>query len=344
MYSVRKHKPVYLTFMECVGDLEGNKTVEQIIHQRSDSLSTPYHEHKIANPQLFIDSAYVLPEDFSIAKDDLRGKETYLTSNIRSLKNRVEIDVKNKVFEKKADEFEKKVKENEFKVIQIVALFVTVSVFVLNSVKFFTETNDLYGYLSLLSGLAACLVLFNAIFKWLVTWGIHKNVLPKNSVIDKTLKMIIDHKTGKSLITILILVVLVILTFLLFMGNQGVIVLLQWFMNIDIIQYIAFSLLITFVFTILYFYSKFKNKINENDTKQFFGGLYDIYEKFIQPNLIRIEALIIRILATLFDPLMIFIIFFSMLAYYSSVKHYENKKSVREKTIENRLDSLIRSK
>jgi hypothetical protein len=333
MYSIRKHKPVYLTFMECVGDLKGEKKVSDIFSENCVDNSAPI---------LFIDSSYILPEDFSIAKDDLRGKETYLTSNIRSLKNRVEIDVKGKlndtIFKKKTEDFEKKIKENEFKVIQIVALFVTVAVFVLNSAKFFVETDDLDGYFAIMFGLAACLVLFNAVFKWLVAWEIHKPILPQESVIDKSLKMIIRHGTSKSLEAITILLFFgVSLLISVFGENFPLFSAHFWesyWLNILFIMITA-----GIIFRILHLYQKKYIKQSSANKDEFLGGLYDIYMKFVFKNLTRSEVLVTRILATILDPLMIFIVLFMGLAFYYSQNHYMDKEKKQV-----RLDSLNNNK
>jgi hypothetical protein len=341
MYSIRKHKPVYLTFMECVGDLKGEKTVTDIFSENCVENSAPI---------LFIDSSYILPEDFSIAKDDLRGKETYLTSNIRSLKNRVEIDVKGKlndiIFKKKTEDFEKKIKENEFKVIQIVALFVTVAVFVLNSAKFFSETEDLDGYFAIMFGLAACLVLFNAVFKWLVAWEIHKPILPQESVIDKSLKMIIRHGTGKSLFAIGILLIFgVSLLISVFGENFPLLSLHFWksyWLNILFIMITA-----GIIFRILHLYQKKYIKQSSANKDEFLGGLYDIYMKFVFKNLTRSEVLVTRILATILDPLMIFIVLFMGLAFYYSQNHYidKEKKQVRLDSLNSdKFNSMIKVK
>lgn len=128
---------------------------------------------------LFLDSSYILPDNFDKVEEIWYAEEQYKKVTIRSTKNRVQFEIHRVVTEnsvdKKKDEFEKKVKENEFKMVQIVALFVSIATFVLGNIRIF-ENKTLDGGLSIMFAFAACLLMFNAFFKWLIRDSILANM------------------------------------------------------------------------------------------------------------------------------------------------------------------------
>ncbi len=169
IYKYRKYKPVYLTRSECHWIVKDEPSGKEI--------------------NLFLDSSYVLPDDYDRILEKWFGRENYLKGEIRSLKNRIENEFHRIVTEKevtrqtedftltaakttkefgeKTESFEKRVKDNEFKMVQIVAMFVTIATFVLINVKLFDNKSLIAGF-SIMFGLASCLLLFNAFFNWLI--------------------------------------------------------------------------------------------------------------------------------------------------------------------------------
>lgn len=150
MHSKYKLLPVYLDIKSVKYQVDGNQIV-------------------------FVDSGYILPSSFIGFDRDWLGKESYVDSAVRSLCNRIELELQFIAFNLTKGDFDKRVKENEFKVIQIVALFVSVSVFALGTLKTLDNKN-LYESLAIVSLLAGGLTLFNAFFRWLVIAQIRRPI------------------------------------------------------------------------------------------------------------------------------------------------------------------------
>jgi hypothetical protein len=128
---------------------------------------------------LFMDSSFVLPDNFAKIEETWYAEDQYRMVTLRSTKNRAQFEIHRIVTEssvdRKKEEFEKKVKENEFKVVQIVAMFVTIATFVLTNVKIF-ENRSLSASMAVMFAFAACMLLFNAFFKWMIRDSILVNI------------------------------------------------------------------------------------------------------------------------------------------------------------------------
>jgi cytochrome bd-type quinol oxidase subunit 2 len=83
-------------------------------------------------------------------------------------------------------EFETLVRTNEFKVVQVVAMFVSIATFVLLNVKIFDGKTSLESF-GIILGLAGCFVIFNLFFHVLVYFKIEG----KTTKDDETIKKII---------------------------------------------------------------------------------------------------------------------------------------------------------
>jgi hypothetical protein len=152
--KTKRWNPIYL-------EEEATKIQDSFIDEKGNSVDFT----------LFVDSSYVLPDNFEKIEEKWYAEDQYRKVTLRSLKNRAQFEIHRFVteasVEKKKEEFEKKVKDNEFKMVQIVAMFVTIATFVLANVKIF-ENKDLAASLSVMFGFGACMLLFNAFFKWLI--------------------------------------------------------------------------------------------------------------------------------------------------------------------------------
>lgn len=152
-------KPIYLNFDECV------KEVEVVI-------PTTENDETLKFP-LFIDSSYILPINYEkINNKILETKQTY-NFKLNQYKEKTEILFNFNLTKRAKEDFEKKVRENEFKVVQIVAMFVSIATFVLINVKIFDNKTGSESFGVLLS-LAGIFLLFNSFFKWLITNQLYK--------------------------------------------------------------------------------------------------------------------------------------------------------------------------
>ena len=128
---------------------------------------------------LFMDSSFVLPDNFAKIEEIWYAEDQYRMVTLRSTKNRAQFEIHRIVTEssvdRKKEEFEKKVKENEFKVVQIVAMFVSIAAFVLANVKIF-EGKSLSASMAVMFAFASCMLLFNAFFKWMIRDSILVNI------------------------------------------------------------------------------------------------------------------------------------------------------------------------
>lgn len=136
-------KPVYLLKRECI---------------RSHKW-----ENEIGYGNLFLDTSYVLPNDFAKINKQIESFESFLNAQIDPLKNTFEVTISRANIKSEIAGFEKKVKENEIKIVQIVAMFVSIATFVLINVKIFDGKNPLQSF-AIMLGLAGSFFLFNLFF------------------------------------------------------------------------------------------------------------------------------------------------------------------------------------
>lgn len=137
-----KYNPIYLPIKECKS-IMGDTTV-------------------------FLDSSYILPCDYNHISQLWYMTESDIRSNIRSLKNRVQIEIDKILLQKNAKEIKEEAKKGEVRAIQAISLFLTVAVFSLGSVKMVFENRNMYGSFAAVLGFGGCLLLFNAMFHWMV--------------------------------------------------------------------------------------------------------------------------------------------------------------------------------
>jgi hypothetical protein len=112
---------------------------------------------------LFLRSSYVLPINYEKIQFRIEYWESIAGININSLQDTFETALSYKEINNGFSDFDKKVKENEFKLVQIVAMFVSIATFVLVSVKIFENKTGLESF-AILIGLAGCFILFNVFF------------------------------------------------------------------------------------------------------------------------------------------------------------------------------------
>lgn len=146
------------------------------IGKANSIISYPQYDSKI---NLYLDSAHILPDDYGKLEENWYAEDQYRQVTLRSVKNRVQFELHRIVTEnsvdKKKEEFEKKVKDNEIKIVQVIAMFISVAIFMISNVKIF-EDRTLNGSLAIMFAFSACLLMFNAFFKWLVVGFIGANV------------------------------------------------------------------------------------------------------------------------------------------------------------------------
>lgn len=131
------------------------------------------------NIDIFLDSAYILPCDYSHLERQWYMAESDIKSNIRSLKNRVQIEIDKILLQKSAKDIKEETKKSEIRAIQVISLFLSVAVFSLVSVKVVFENKNIWGSFAAMFGFGGCLLLFNAVFHWLVNWPQISNQDPK---------------------------------------------------------------------------------------------------------------------------------------------------------------------
>lgn len=154
-------QPLYLSLSECIVDYEWKS-----------KLGYP-DELKVGS--LFLNSAYILPIDIARVSNDLAVWEGALVSvDLRILEQKLINEQQKLVAKIREKALQLKLKEGEFKSIQIVALFVSVAAFVLSSVKLFDNNNSALENYGILVGFAGGLILFNAGINFLVQWNLHK--------------------------------------------------------------------------------------------------------------------------------------------------------------------------
>lgn len=136
-------KPVYLAMNECMikytWRLEMGVTVDG---------------------NLFLDSAYILPNNFEKVQKKAETWEAFITPQLNLLKEAFDVVLGSHSVKSSITNFEGKMKENDFKVVQVVALFVSIATFVLINVKIFDGKSGLESF-GIILGLASCFFLFN---------------------------------------------------------------------------------------------------------------------------------------------------------------------------------------
>lgn len=155
-------KPVYMLYSEC-----------------SVQYSWENDEDK---GELFLHSSYILPNNFLKIEKEIESWEREIDSRLLNLKDALHNHIGSLIVEhnikehKKAieetkeetkKEFDKRVKDNEFKTVSIIAMFVSVASFVLGSLKIFENRTGLES-IGILFGLSACLFIFNLFFYFVI--------------------------------------------------------------------------------------------------------------------------------------------------------------------------------
>ncbi|MDF2380521.1 hypothetical protein JMG10_03505 [Nostoc ellipsosporum NOK] len=117
--------------------------------------------------QLFLDSSYVLPNNFEKISKKVESSKGFLMQQMKFIEESFDIAISRLEVEDNINTFEEKMKGNEFRVIQTVALFVSIATFVLINVKIFENRTGLESF-AILIGLGACFVVFNLILYFMV--------------------------------------------------------------------------------------------------------------------------------------------------------------------------------
>jgi hypothetical protein len=113
--------------------------------------------------ELFIDSSFILPNDFESIKQDIEALDSFINVQPEKLRNTFDVSISQLEMKNNITGFEKRVKENEFKTVQIVAMFVSIASFVLLNVKIFDEKSSMESF-GIILGLASCFFVFNIFF------------------------------------------------------------------------------------------------------------------------------------------------------------------------------------
>lgn len=113
--------------------------------------------------ELFLRSSYILPNNFEKLSNKIHFWKSFLPSQLSHLKDAFDITINQSIIVSNLNNAEKKIKENEFKLVQIVAMFVSIATFVLINVKIFDNKTSLESF-GIILGLAACFFLFNLFF------------------------------------------------------------------------------------------------------------------------------------------------------------------------------------
>lgn len=120
---------------------------------------------------LFIDTAYILPDDYVKLESGIKQFNATYESEIISLKHVVTVEYNVKYF---AKAFKKELELKEFKSVQVLAMFITIATLILATVKAF-EGRDVISSIAIISSLSFGLILFNYFIylfvKGKVGWG-----------------------------------------------------------------------------------------------------------------------------------------------------------------------------
>lgn len=117
--------------------------------------------------RLFIRTSYILPHDLIKIETKIRSLEVLLMAQKNALKDIFEIALNQAEIKSGFTDFEKRIKENEIKIVQIVGLFVTIATFILTNVKIF-EGKSGFESLGIVLGIMASFLLFNLFIYLLV--------------------------------------------------------------------------------------------------------------------------------------------------------------------------------
>jgi len=124
-------------------------------------------DYSVDGSKLFLRSSYILPNNFKKIEYRIKTWEIFFKMQETAVKDTFEIGISQAEIKKGFSDFDKKVKENEFKVVQIVAMFVSIATFVLINVKIFDNRTGLESF-AIMGGLAACFILFNLFFYFII--------------------------------------------------------------------------------------------------------------------------------------------------------------------------------
>jgi len=154
-------KPIYLELDDCIKIIE---------------IKSPLKDENL-EINIFLDSSYILPIDFE--KIDNKIKENRLTYKIKKqlIQGGLDALLDLESAKLKLNEVESKFKENDFKIVQIVAMFVSIATFVLINVKIFDNKSG-FESIAIIFGLGGVFTLFNGFFNWLILGQIkndHRN-------------------------------------------------------------------------------------------------------------------------------------------------------------------------
>lgn len=154
-------KPIYLEVENCL---------------KSYSIKVPEGEElKDKKIEVFLDSSYVLPINYEKISNKINQKSLVYNYEIKLIKGRLDILFDLDFARKKYHNIENKFKENEFKVVQIVAMFVSIATFVLINVKIFDNKSGSESF-AIILGLAGVFTLFNGFFNWLIQGHLYKKI------------------------------------------------------------------------------------------------------------------------------------------------------------------------
>lgn len=137
------------------------------VYLAKNDCMTKYSWDDGVDSQLFLHSSYVLPNDLEDIKTKIKSFDTSFYSQTGSLRNTFEIAHSKFEIDNKTIEFDKRVKENEFKLVQIVAMFVSIATFVLINVKIFDGKSGIESF-GIILGLSSCFFVFNLFFYFVI--------------------------------------------------------------------------------------------------------------------------------------------------------------------------------
>lgn len=160
-------KPIYLESKDCIEDVE----IE--IENQNESI------------KIFLDSSYILPINFTKITNEVTEKRNEYKTELKLIKSKITNLIDNKISKLKIDKslkeieeqkkvFQTNLKDNEFKLVQITAMFVTLAAFILINVKIF-DNKTAFESIAIILGLAGVLTLFNGVINWIIMWRIYKS-------------------------------------------------------------------------------------------------------------------------------------------------------------------------
>jgi hypothetical protein len=138
-----KLKPIYLSYEECI--------IRDVKHEKD-------------NYDLFLDSSYILPNEFDRAELFLNDIEDKLTGKIALIRNLVKSS-HNIIYAEKS--LRKDVENKDFKLVQVLAMFISIATLAIANVKL-SEKFNLYEGILLNFSFGGMLVLFNLLIYWMI--------------------------------------------------------------------------------------------------------------------------------------------------------------------------------